>query len=39
MTCVIGLWDLEDTYDKSLENTLRINCPYVFLVIKNQYNM
>ena len=30
MTCVTGLWDLEDTYDKCLENTLRINCPYVF---------
>lgn len=30
MTCVTGLWDLEDTYDKCLENTLQINCPYVF---------
>ena len=30
MTCVTGLWDLEDSYDKCLENTLRINSPYVF---------
>ena len=36
MTCVTGLWDLEDSYD----NVLKILCELIvhmfFLVIKNQ---
>ena len=30
VTCVTGLWNTGETYDKCLNNTLLINCPYVF---------
>ncbi len=30
VTCVTGLWNTGETYDKCLKNTLLINCPYVF---------
>ena len=30
VTCVTGLWNTGETYDKCLKNTLLIKCPYVF---------
>jgi len=42
LTCVSGYWKIknkhENNYDNWFKNTLKINCPYVFLVIKKVFH-